>query len=209
MLERVDRETPDDLLAASEKDTILWDALDQLRPEYRQILLLFHFEDCPQRDIASFLNISVPTVKWRLMRARTALKRRVEEVVRGGPTEARRQQQKQRIAAALPVLALVNRETPWELSPTLFTVLRRGLALGGALTLGVAGSLAYEAQVQSAEAEVPSVADYGRVSVWLGRVSVDGSMASVSPAFGAVGTDPMQDGTVLLPPCSSGKIRRR
>ena len=127
LLEKVDNETPDDVLAKSEKDTILWDALDQLRPEYRQILLLFHFEDCPQRDIASFLNISVPTVKWWLMRARTALKRRVEDVVRGGTCEARRQQQKERIAATLPVLALVvARETPWRLPPALFTVLRQG-----------------------------------------------------------------------------------
>lgn len=83
LLEKVSLERADDLLETAEKDGILWEALDRLRPEYRQILLLFHFEDCPQQDIARFLGISVPTVKWRLMRARTVLRRRVEDVVRG------------------------------------------------------------------------------------------------------------------------------
>jgi len=88
LLEQVSLERPDDLLETAEKDSILWSALDRIRPEYRQILLLFHFEDCPQQDIARFLGISMPTVKWRLMRARTALKRRVEDVVRGGPNRS-------------------------------------------------------------------------------------------------------------------------
>lgn len=88
LLEQVSLERPDDLLETAEKDSILWSALDRIRPEYRQILLLFHFEDCPQQDIARFLGISVSTVKWRLMRARTALKRRVEDVVRGGPNRS-------------------------------------------------------------------------------------------------------------------------
>lgn len=153
LLEQVDDSRPDAIMESDEKEAILWEGLDQLRPEYRQILLLFHFEDCPQQDIARFLGISVPTVKWRLMRARTALKRRVEDVVRGGPTEAYRQRQKERIAAAVPMLALISRPDPvtpvsWILGPTgsvLGGLLRRGLALGGALTVGVGGSLAYEA----------------------------------------------------------------
>lgn len=210
LLDKVSRERPDDLLETREKDGILWEALDRLRPQYRQILLLFHFEDCPQQDIARFLGISVPTVKWRLMRARTVLRRRVEEVVRGGPTEAGRQRQKERIAAALPILASVPRETviPTSLAP--FAVLRRGLALGGALTLGVVGSLIYESQVLQAEAEAPVKARYGRVSVYLaGDLSEDGSFLSASTVSGARGPESVQDGTVLLPPCSSGRVRRR
>ncbi|MFP6593014.1 MAG: sigma-70 family RNA polymerase sigma factor, partial [Candidatus Latescibacterota bacterium] len=65
LLEKVSLERPD-LLETAEKYGILWEALDRLRPEYRQILLLFHFKDCPQQDISRFLGISVPTVKWRL-----------------------------------------------------------------------------------------------------------------------------------------------
>ena len=171
LLEKVSLERADDLLETAEKDGILWEALDRLRPEYRQILLLFHFEDCPQQDIARFLGISVPTVKWRLMRARTVLRRRVEDVVRG-PTEAGRQRQKERIAAALPILAVVTRETALPTSVALFAVVRRGLAFGGALTLGLAGSLIYESQVLQAEAEAPAKAPYGRVSLYLAVRSV-------------------------------------
>ncbi|NKB71381.1 MAG: sigma-70 family RNA polymerase sigma factor [Candidatus Latescibacteria bacterium] len=54
---------PDAQLESHEARKVIWAALDQLRPEYRQILLLFHFENCRQRDIARFLNISLPTVK--------------------------------------------------------------------------------------------------------------------------------------------------
>ncbi|HJP29964.1 MAG TPA: sigma-70 family RNA polymerase sigma factor [Candidatus Latescibacteria bacterium] len=199
LLEKISRERPDDLLETAEKDGILWDALDRLRPEYRQILLLFHFEDCPQQDIARFLGISVPTVKWRLMRARNVLKRRVEDVVRGGPSESRRQRQKERIAAALPVLAMATRQIAWRPPLALFSLLRRGLAVGGALTVGVAGSLMYESQVQSAEAEAPPVLRHGRVSVWL-----EGD----TPGDVRV-SDAIEDGTMLLPPCSSGRVRRR
>ena len=209
LLEKVSLERPDDLLETAEKDGILWEALDRLRPEYRQILLLFHFEDCPQQDIARFLGISVPTVKWRLMRARTLLRRRVEDVVRG-PTEAGRQRQKERIAAALPILAVVTRETALPTSVALFAVVRRGLAFGGALTLGLAGSLIYESQVLQAEAEAPAKAPYGRVSLYLaGDLSADGSFPSASTVSGAADTELLQAGTVLLPPCSSGRVRRR
>ena len=60
LLEKVSLERADDLLETAEKDGIQWEALDRLRPEYRQILLLFHFEDCPQQDIARFLGSPCP-----------------------------------------------------------------------------------------------------------------------------------------------------
>lgn len=188
LLEQVDIDSPDRLLESQEKDGLLWEALDQLRPEYRQILLLYHFENCPQQDIARFLGIALPTVKWRLMRARTALRRRVEDVVRGGPTAASRQRQKERIAAALPLLAPLAAPDRWQLPPALWLVLRRGLAIGGAVALGVGGSLVYEAQVNAAEAEAP--ARVRSVSVWLG------SSADV--------TGDAAPGGMLLPPCAAG-----
>lgn len=208
ILEQVDGDCPDLLMEAEEKEAIVWEGLDQLRPEYRQILLLFHFEDCPQQDIARFLGISVPTVKWRLMRARAALRRRVEDVVRGGPTSAQRQRQKERIAAALPMLPLIHQPEPWVMGPvaTMFGLLRRGVALGGALTLGVGGSLIYEAQTQSAEAETPTVR-YGAMSVWLQQAGT-GSQAPVSASVTGIDPDATTDGTVLLPPCASGRVRR-
>ena len=126
-------------------------------------------------------------------------------------TQAGRKRQKERIAAALPLLAAIPRETVIPTSLALFAVLRRGLALGGgALTLGVAGSLIYESQVMQAEAEAPVKERYGRVSVYLaGDLSEDGSFLSVSTLSGARGPESVQDGTLLPPPCSSGRVRRR
>ena len=49
---------------------MLWEGLDRLTPEYRQVLLLDHFEDYPQQDIARFLGFTLSMVKWRLLRAR-------------------------------------------------------------------------------------------------------------------------------------------
>lgn len=44
---------------------MLWEGLDRLTPEYRQVLLLDHFEDYPQQDIARFLRLTLSTMKWR------------------------------------------------------------------------------------------------------------------------------------------------
>jgi len=54
--------------------------LDRLTLEYRRVLLLDHFEDYPQQDIARFLGLTQSTVKWRLLRARQSLKVKLEEV---------------------------------------------------------------------------------------------------------------------------------
>ena len=114
--------------------------------------------------------------------------------------------QKERIAAALPILAVVTRGTALPTSVALFAVVRRGLAFGGALTLGLAGSLIYESQVLQAEAQAPAKAPYGRVSLYLaGDLSADGSFPSASTVSGAADTELLQAGTVLLPPCSSGR----
>jgi RNA polymerase sigma-70 factor, ECF subfamily len=106
---------PDSILENDELQGIVWDALDRLRPEYRQILLLFHFENCPQRDIARFLNISLPTVKWRLLRARKNLHGKLEDIIpRTAVGRERGRLQRQRVMAALP-LALLARpaESSW------------------------------------------------------------------------------------------------
>ena len=63
-----------------ESNDILWEGLDRLTLEYRRVLLLDHFEDYPQQDIARFLGLTQSTVKWRLLRARQSLKVKLEEV---------------------------------------------------------------------------------------------------------------------------------
>ena len=145
---------PDLLLEHGETRGIVWEALDRLRPEYRQILLLFHFENCPQRDIARFLNISLPTVKWRLLRARQNLHRRLEDVM--PTTEVGRERgrlQRQRVMAVLP-LALwakpANKTWSWA---TLAQIWQGGRLVPWtmALSLGVVGGLYYSGTESNAE----------------------------------------------------------
>ena len=137
---------PDLLLENGETRGIVWEALDRLRPEYRQILLLFHFENCPQRDIARFLNISLPTVKWRLLRARQNLHRRLEDIM--PTTEVGRERgrlQRQRVMAVLP-LALWAKPADKTWSWASLAQLWQGSRLvpwSMALSLGVVGGLYY------------------------------------------------------------------
>jgi RNA polymerase sigma-70 factor, ECF subfamily len=51
------------------------DALQDLKPEQREILVLFFFQQLTGPEIADVLNISVGTVKSRLHRAKEALRR--------------------------------------------------------------------------------------------------------------------------------------
>ena len=49
--------------------------LNQLRPEYREVLVLFYFEELDYHAIADVLHIPTSTVGVRLKRARVALKK--------------------------------------------------------------------------------------------------------------------------------------
>lgn len=56
----------------------LWDALQQVKEEYREVLVLFYYEGFSLRDIAKFVGIPVGTVKSRLSRGRQELKNALE-----------------------------------------------------------------------------------------------------------------------------------
>ena len=49
-------------------------ALSHLRKEYRDVLVLFYFHDIPMKEIASFIGITLNTVKTYLKRGREELK---------------------------------------------------------------------------------------------------------------------------------------
>jgi RNA polymerase sigma-70 factor (ECF subfamily) len=57
-------------------------ALDLLRPEHREVLLLRFLEDLSIQEMADTLRLSIGTVKSRLHYARLALRREMEELVR-------------------------------------------------------------------------------------------------------------------------------
>lgn len=56
----------------------LWDVLQQMKDEYRLVVVLFYYEDLSLRDISDVLNIPVGTVKSRLSRGKTELRNALE-----------------------------------------------------------------------------------------------------------------------------------
>ena len=52
----------------------LKDAIEKLKPEYKEAITLFYINDLPVREIAAVLGVTENTVKLRLTRARQKLK---------------------------------------------------------------------------------------------------------------------------------------
>lgn len=62
----------------------LWDVLQQMKEEYRLVIVLFYYQDLSLRDISYVLGIPVGTVKSRLSRGKDELRNILE---RGGGNE--------------------------------------------------------------------------------------------------------------------------
>lgn len=56
----------------------LWDVLQQMKEEYRLVVVLFYYDELSLRDISDVLDIPVGTVKSRLSRGRTELRKMLE-----------------------------------------------------------------------------------------------------------------------------------
>jgi RNA polymerase sigma factor (sigma-70 family) len=76
----------DDPEAAFLIRTIVWKALDYLRPRRRAVVVMSEIEGLSMASIASLLGISVITVRWHLSRGRRELARRLR-VQLGGTDE--------------------------------------------------------------------------------------------------------------------------
>ena len=134
---------PDQLHEDRERTAVLWEALDHLPPEYRRVIVLHHLEGCTQREIARFTDLPLTTVKWRLYRARSRLQLELTEIFGQEIGHRSRDQQRSRekILAALPLVAFFPTDVPASLSRWT----RRALAgIGVAGTLGLAG-IAFDA----------------------------------------------------------------
>ena len=66
--------TPEETLIQLNNETVLYNALDQLQPPLREILLLCDIEGFKYRDIALILDLPMGTVMSRISRARAALR---------------------------------------------------------------------------------------------------------------------------------------
>lgn len=58
-------------------DTVIC-AIGQLKPKYREVVLLFYYQELKTSEIAEILGISVSAVTVRLTRAREQLKKKLE-----------------------------------------------------------------------------------------------------------------------------------
>lgn len=65
------------ILEREEERQLLLTQVERLPGEYRQVLMLFYYQDITYREIADLLGVSVPTVNARLTRARAMLRDRL------------------------------------------------------------------------------------------------------------------------------------
>ena len=65
---------PSDSMMTEEKREVIQKALQQLKPEYREVLVLREYEDLGYTEISETLGISLEAVKSRIFRARNELK---------------------------------------------------------------------------------------------------------------------------------------
>jgi RNA polymerase sigma-70 factor (ECF subfamily) len=66
-------ETPLDLVEQGETTMIVQKLLDELKPSYRQVLVLREYEGMSYAEIAEALGLSLETVKIRVYRARNSM----------------------------------------------------------------------------------------------------------------------------------------
>lgn len=69
--------SPEMTLIEKNEKTTLAIHIFQLKPKYREVIVLYYYEDLPVKEIAELLSCSENTVKTRLSRARHQLKERI------------------------------------------------------------------------------------------------------------------------------------
>lgn len=81
--ENIAAQEPDPALALEkqEQKELVWTAIQQLKPDQREIIILKEFRDYSYQDIAELLDIPIGTVMSRLYHARQSLKSKLEGVI--------------------------------------------------------------------------------------------------------------------------------
>lgn len=97
---------PDTLLEAEEDRARIWEAIGELPDDQREVLLLHYLEEHTARQVATYLGVSVSTVKGRLQRARALLREALVDFRVRAEVRQKRKGPKHRglIVAALPAL---------------------------------------------------------------------------------------------------------
>ena len=77
-------DNPEQKYAKEELQAILADAIDSLEPGFRAVFLLRDVEQFSTEETANVLNLSMPAVKSRLLRARLKLRHRLHRFLKRG-----------------------------------------------------------------------------------------------------------------------------
>lgn len=70
---------PVDKMAQSDTRIDLENALHRIPEEYREVLILYYFQNLKQKEIAKILNIGLPLVKYRIRKGKEELKKLLGE----------------------------------------------------------------------------------------------------------------------------------
>jgi RNA polymerase sigma-70 factor, ECF subfamily len=70
-------DNPEQRYSREEMQTILDEAVDSLKPDFRAVFVLRDIEELSTEETAEALGVSIPAVKSRLLRARLALRERL------------------------------------------------------------------------------------------------------------------------------------
>ena len=73
--------TPERQLLTDEQTRIIQQAIEELPPLYRHVILLRHQEEKSYEEIAEILDVPIGTVKARIFRAREMLNKRIKELL--------------------------------------------------------------------------------------------------------------------------------
>lgn len=75
---------PEQAVPGPEADDTLWRAVQRLKPDQREAVVLFYYEDLSTEEIARIVGAASGTVRVRLSRAREQLRKLLEEVEHHG-----------------------------------------------------------------------------------------------------------------------------
>jgi RNA polymerase sigma-70 factor (ECF subfamily) len=76
-----DSRSPEELLASKQMQRIVQDAIDELEPDHKEIVILRDIEGLSYEEIATILNLPEGTTKSRLHRARMVVKEKLKKVM--------------------------------------------------------------------------------------------------------------------------------
>ena len=71
----------DAVVERNETQKLVWEAINDLKPKDREIIVLKDFQDLSYKEIAEILNVPIGTVMSRLYYARAALKAKLERML--------------------------------------------------------------------------------------------------------------------------------